>query len=142
MKSRMIYIIVLTGMALPIWLLSTGQAMAQFYDTRSSWFPGSNPSAISPWLEMQRASSSELDSYNQFVRPRLEMERLILAQRREMDRQMDRQKVMQKDIAQVRDFQLQQQRQDNQMQSFATPTGKGAVYDNYLHFYPPPRQRR
>ena len=138
MKNRILYTIVLTGVTLPIWSLSTGVGMAQFYDTRSSWFPRNNPSAVSPWLEMQRVSSSELDTYNQFVKPRVEMERLMMAQRREMDRQMDHQKTMQKDIAQVRSFQMQ--KQDYQMQSFATPTGKGAVYGNYLHFYPPPRR--
>ena len=138
MNKRLFYVIVLTGMSLPIWSLSTGKVTAQFYDSRSSWFPQNNPSAISPWLEMQRASSSELDSYNQYVKPRVELERQMMAQRREMDRQMDRQKTMQKEITQVRDF--RQLKQDNQMPSFASPTGKGAVYGNYLHFYLQPRR--
>jgi len=130
------------GTAISIWLLASGTASAQYGATRNSWFPQNNPSTLSPWLEIQRFSSSELDSYNQFVRPRLEMERLLTAQTREMNRQQDIQKMMQRDISQVRN---RQQRMDvpgsldtmnYSMPAMATPTGKAATYGNYLHFYP------
>ena len=87
---------------------------------------------------MQRLSTSELDSYNQYVRPRLEMERLMMAQSRELSRQQDVQKSMQREITQSRNF--QQPRLDNMNYSMptatATPTGKRATYGNYLHYYP------
>jgi hypothetical protein len=117
----------------------TPTASAQYGQSRSTWFPQHRPSALSPYLEMQRVTSSELDSYNLYVKPRLEMERLFMAQQREMARQKDYQKSMQKDITQVRSYQQRTDYQDYQMPSGATPTGKGVAYGNYLHYYP---QRR
>jgi len=115
------------------WNMTGGTASAQFGGTRSTWFPQNNPSAMSPWLELKRATTSELDSYHQYVRPRLEMEQLLQAQRREISRQQDRQQMMQKEISQVMNF---QQTQDYQLQIEVTATGKGATYGNYLNYYP------
>jgi hypothetical protein len=136
MRKKNIHVMVTTGLVLSAWIVSTGAVFAQFGGTRNSWFPQNNPSALSPWLEMQRVSTSELDSYNQYVRPRLELERVMMAQQRETNRQMDQQRMMQKELSQVRDY---QQRQDYRLMTGASPTGKGAGYGNYLHFYP---QRR
>jgi len=121
------------GTVISMGMLTSGTASAQFGGMRSTWFPQNNPSSLSPWLEMQRISSPDLDSYNQFVRPRLEMEQLLMAQRREMNRQQERQKMMQKDLSQALNF---QQNQDYQLQIEATATGKGTTYGNYLNFYP------
>ncbi len=134
MRKKIILSLALICVAAFALVVSSDRASAQFGETRNSWFPRNNPSALSPWLEMQRVSSSELDSYNQFVRPRLDMERYMTAQRREMNRQQDTQKTMQRDISGVRNY--QQQKLDYTMQSEASPTGKGATYGNYLHFYP------
>ena len=142
MKKRMISWIVVTGTVLAVGMYSTGTAFAQFGGTRNSWFPRSNQPPLSAWLELERATTTELDSYNQYVKPQLEMERLLTAQRRETNRRMDDQKTMQKEIAQLRNSQLRnlQQNQSYQLQTEATPTGKGAGYGNYLHYYPPRRR--
>jgi len=132
MKKRMIHWIVVTGMVLSVWVYSTGVVVAQLGGTRNSWFPRNNPPPLSAWLELNRATSTELDSYHQYVKPQLEMERLLMSQRREMNRQMDNQKTMQKEISQLRNF---RQSQSYQVQSEASPTGKGAGYGNYLHYY-------
>ena len=137
MRNKIISLSVCVGLVFAVCLLTTGSASAQYGATRSSWFPQSNPSTLSPWLEMQRLSTSELDTYNQYVRPRLEMERLMMAQSREMNRQQDIQKSMQKDIYQMRNSQPKMNNLDFQMPTAsASPTGKGATYDNYLHYYP------
>ena len=104
-------------------------AEAQVGGSRNSWFPRSNPSAFSPWLEMERVSTSELDTYNQYVRPRLEMERYLTAQHREMNLRTDQQKAIQNEI-------MRMQKQDYQVTGEASATGKGATYRNYMHYYP------
>ena len=132
MNKRIIHRAVATGLALSTWMLATGTVFAQFGATRNSWFPQNNPPPLSAWLELERVSSSQLDSYHQYVKPQLELERFLTAQRREMNRHMDNQKTMQKDISQMRHF---RQEQSYQMQSEASPTGKGSGYGNYLHYY-------
>ena len=138
MKKRIIREIVVTGLVLSTWMLSNGTLFAQFGGSRNSWFPRNNPPPLSAWLEMERATTSQLDSYHQYVKPQLEMERLLMAQRREANRQMDDQKTMQKEISQMRNSQMRnlQQNQSYQLQTEASPTGKGAGYGNYLHYYP------
>jgi len=131
MTTKTLSFIVCFGLAL---ILTTDMASAQFGGMRSSRFPQNNPYALSPWLEMERVSSSQLDSYNQYVRPRLEMERLLSAQLREMNSQMDRQKMMQKDISQLRNTR-QGTSMGYQFQTEASPTGIGGGYGNYLHYY-------
>jgi len=105
------------------------QSGRQFGTSRSNWFPQGNPSALSPWLEMERASTSELDTYNQYVRPRLEMERYLMARQREMNMQRDQQQTLQNEVTRM-------QIQNYQFYGEASPTGKGATFRNYLHFYP------
>jgi len=136
-KMRMIHWMVVAGLVVSVGMLSTGTVFAQLGATRNSWFPQNNPPPISAWLELERVSSSQLDSYNQYVRPQLAMERLLTAQRREMNRQMDQQKTMQKELSLVRDFRPPSP--SYQIQFEASPTGKGAGYGNYLHYY---QQRR
>ena len=133
--TRIISFCMMICVTFTVCLLTTGRVSAQYGATRSSWFPQNNPSTLSPWLEMQRVSTSELDSYNQYVKPRLEMERLIMAQQREMNRQQDIQKTMQREISQTRSFR-QSPPMNAPMPTQATPTGKGATYGNYLHYYP------
>ena len=131
-KKRMIDWIAVTGLVVSTGIFSTGSTFAQFGATRNSWFPRNNPPPLSAWLELERVSSSQLDSYNQYVKPQLELERLLMAQRREMNRQVDEQKTLQKELSQVRNLQPSQ---GYQLQSEASPTGKGAGYGNYLHYY-------
>lgn len=78
---------------------------------------------------MERVSTSELDTYNQYVRPRLEMERYLSAQHREMNLRTDQQKVIQNEVRRMQD-------QNYQVTGEASATGKGATYRNYLHYYP------
>jgi len=140
MKYGMIHGIVAAGLVLTFWMNSTGTAFAQFGGTRNSWFPRNNQPPLSAWLELERATTTELDAYNQFVKPQLEMERILTAQRREMNRRADDQKTMQKEISQMHNnLKNLQQNQSYQVQTEATPTGKGSGYSNYLHYYP---QRR
>ena len=137
MKKKTIHWIAVPGLVLSAWILSTGTVFAQLGATRNSWFPQNNQPPLSAWLELERVTTTPLDSYNQFVKPQLEMERFLTAQRREKNRQMDDQKMMQKEISQLRN--TTRQNQSYQIQSEASPTGKGASYGNYLHYYP---QRR
>ena len=139
MKKRIIHGIVVAVLVLTAWVLSPGVVLAQSGMMRNSWFPQNNPPALSAWLELERATSTQLDSYHQYVRPQLEMERLLMAQRREMNRQSEDQKTIQKEISQLRDI---RQTQNYQVQSEASPTGKGAGYGNYLHYYPQRRTMR
>ena len=104
-------------------------AEAQVGGSRNSWFPRNNPPTLSPWLEMERVSTSELDTYNQYVRPRLEMERYLMAQHREMNLRTDQQRAIQTEVQRM-------QNQDYKVTGEASATGKGATYRNYLHYYP------
>ena len=94
---------------------------------RSNWFPSSNPPALSPWLELERASTSQLDSFNQYVRPRLELEREIQAHQQQLNFQQETQGAIQRQMTEI---------QGIQMKSGATRTGKKASFQNYMHFYP------
>lgn len=105
---------------------ATGAIQAQ--DTRGTWFPQTNPAPLSPWLQMERRSTSELDTFNQFVRPRIEMENQLMAQRRELNRQKDRQSQLQDEVTQYRNA-------DYRITGEATATGKKASYRNYMHYY-------
>jgi hypothetical protein len=101
-------------------------------------FPSANPPALSPWLEMERNRSSVLDSYNQYVKPRLEIERLLSTQQMSINRQQNAQQTMQKELASRRRGNITGNGASTDIQylSRAIQTGKNATFRNYLHFYP------
>ena len=117
----------LVGCVACFFLAQTAFAQNFGQSARSNWFPNSNPSALSPWLELERASTSQLDSYNQYVRPRLEIEREIQAHQQQLNFQRETQRTIQRQVNEI---------QGIQMKSGATPTGKKASFQNFMHFYP------
>ena len=123
-------ILILTAACCVILLGAALTDMAQAQDTRGSWFPQTNPPALSPWTHMERRSTSELDSYHQYVKPRIDMENQLMAQHRETNRQRDLQKKMQNEIKTLRDS-------DYNISRSVGTTGKQASYRNYLHYYSP-----
>jgi len=97
----------------------------------STFFPYKNPPPLSPWLELERRTSSDLDSYHQFVRPRLEMQRTMETQQRQLLRQRENQQILEQ---QVHGMQMRQS-------ATSTQTGKGGVFRYYSHFFPEKRRR-
>ena len=107
-----------------------GNVFAQgYYDAASSsqLFPYRNPPPLSPWLELERASSSsELGSYHQYVKPRLEMQRMIETQQGILYRQRESQMKIQE---RVQGLELKQTGR-------AAPTGQQVRFRDYGNFYP------
>jgi len=119
--------VVLVGCTACFAMTQTTFAQNFMQSTRVNRFPSSNPSALSPWLELERASSTSLDSYNQYVRPRLEIEREIQLQQQQLNFQQEKQGAIQRQVTEI---------QGIQMKSGATRTGKNATFHNFMHFYP------
>lgn len=121
--------IVIMMIVLGIHAFQSNTSLAQIYDpsSQSQFFPYRNPPPLSPWLELERATtSSELGSYHQFVKPRLEMQRMIEAQQRLLYRQNQSQMQIQE---RVQGLELTQT-------EVARPTGRKVRYLDYGHFYP------
>lgn len=100
---------------LPFVLMAASQAMAQF--------PRYTPPAGSPIpneLNYFRRDVGVLDPYNAFIEPRRRIDRQFqqLAEQQQLDAQSNRQA-----ITRLR-------------QSEAAPTGTGATFMNYSHYYP------
>ncbi|MDR1491957.1 MAG: hypothetical protein LBT05_04460 [Planctomycetaceae bacterium] len=109
-----------------------------FAQQSNFWFPDSNPPALSPWLELQRNRSSSLDNYNQYVKPRLEIERMLSTQQMSLNRQQNNQKLMQNELVRRRRGNTAGVGSATEIQYLgeAAQTGKNATFRNYLHFYP------
>ena len=119
---------VLVGCVACFVLIQTTFAQNFMQPARSNWFPSSNPPALSPWLELERASTATgLDSYNQYVRPRLEIEREIQFQQRQLNFQRETQGAIQRQVTEIQGIQLR---------GGGTKTGKKASFQNFMHFYP------
>lgn len=105
---------------------SENTAMAQGYNFNRS-------PAISPWVSIGNRPTGMLDSYNQYVRPQLDVQRAFATQQA----QINRQNVAQQNMAQSM----------YQMQSAgATPLAgnrqQAASFRNYLHYYPQSLKRQ
>ena len=101
-------------------LCSVGETLAQ----QRRWSP--RP-AISPYFNYLR-SDAPIDNYNSFVRPRIELQRTL-------NQQADQIRRQQTGLGSLRDDVTRFQRE-----SGASPTGTGAGFMNYSHFYSRPRQ--
>jgi len=80
---------------------------------------------LSPWLDMFRDDPGPLPNYHQFVRPRQQLQRTLAYQNAALQTQGTEIRAMQQRAYQAG------QRPDGVM-----PTGTGAVFMNYSHFYP------
>ncbi|MDR1385924.1 MAG: hypothetical protein LBJ67_19035 [Planctomycetaceae bacterium] len=135
MMKKSAVIIIATLFAVMIEIVSTTESL--FAQQSSFLFPNANPPALSPWLEIQRSRSSVLDSYNQYVKPRLEIERMLSTQQMSINRQQNNQQRIQKELSRRKRGNITGgAATELQYLSEATPTGKNAMYRNYLHFYP------
>jgi len=79
---------------------------------------------LSPYLDLFRRQEGVLDNYNQFVRPKVNLQRTL----NEQDRQLRRQGQQ---IRAINSAWSQAQRTGTM-----APTGTGAAFFNYSHFYP------
>lgn len=126
-------------------LFVLGTAFFVFYETHSVYAQsyynfGSSP-AISPWLGLSNRPTGVLDSYNQYVRPRMEIQREFQVQQDQLNRQGMRQEIM---------YRESQQAQRAATQRPGTSTGprtsqgvpvvgrfkQAASFRNYSHYYP------
>lgn len=82
---------------------------------------------LSPYLDYFRTPEGPLDSYHQFVRPQIQLGQILRQQEADSDMQAQR--------IQRLDSQLDQARRTGTL----APTGVGAAYFNYSHFYPTKR---
>ena len=103
----------------------TGNASAQGYMNF-----GSSP-PLSPWLALGNRPTGSLDSYNQYVRPRLEIQNMMGAQQAQINRQGLQQQTFER-VA-------RQGVGGTGFQSGAQTTGRAmpaATFRNYSHYYP------
>lgn len=94
----------------------------------NSYLGGTTP-AINPWLSLSNKRTGVLDSYNQYVRPQLELQKAISTQQAQLNRQGAQQQMMYQ----------QSQQQQAAMQSGGAVTGRAkqaASFRNYSHYYP------
>ncbi len=87
-------------------------------------YPFSPGPTLSPYLEYFRTPLGPLDSYHEFVRPRVQLQQRL----RQQDAQLRRQ---------AQDLRVLDQRMvAPQRPSDASPTGTGATFFHHSHFYP------
>ena len=93
---------------------------------------GTNP-PISPWVALGNRPTGSLDSYNQYVRPRLEMQSMMGAQQTQLNRQGMQQQMM------MRSSQGVGSGMGMQQGGGAPTVGRfkpAATFRNYSHYYP------
>ncbi|MDR1960546.1 MAG: hypothetical protein LBQ54_16160 [Planctomycetaceae bacterium] len=96
---------------------------------QSTYFPYKNPPALSPWLELQRSTQgSNLDSYHQYVKPQMEIEKAMETQQRQLLRQKEAQLQMKQELKE-RGIQLK-------YSGTASQTGIQTRFREYGHYYP------
>ena len=99
---------------------------------------GSSPS-LSPWLGLTNRPTGSLDPYNQYVRPRLEIERAFQSQQS----QISRQGIVQQDMMRRQNLGVQPGAGIG-TQTGAPTVGRfkpAATFRNYSHYYPNMRGR-
>ena len=93
--------------------------------------------AVSPWLDLYRRDGV-IDPYNEFVRPRFQMQNYLLQQDRQMHREQVQRRQMQeqqeRQQAALEDLQRPQQTAAPQRQGFQSQTGIGAGFMQYGGF--------
>ena len=94
---------------------------------------GSSPS-LSPWLGLTNRPTGSLDSYNQYVRPRLEMQRALDYQQS----QINRQGMVQQDMMRRSNLGAQPGGRVGTQSGVQTIGGtkQAATFRNYSHYYP------
>ena len=109
-----------------VWaLVLCGLAPAQGYLRSQTPSRTYTPSpTLSPYLDYFRAPQGPLDSYHEYVRPKLNLQRTLNQQ----DRQL---RVQSREIGTLNNRWMEAQRN-----TAIAPTGTGAGFFNYSHFYP------
>ena len=103
----------------------TGNASAQGYMNFGATPP------LSPWLALGNRPMGSLDNYNQYVRPRLEIQNMMGAQQTQINRQGLQQQVFERAARNVS--------AGTGFQRGARTTGgsmPAATFRNYSHYYP------
>lgn len=115
-----------TALGFVVWaLIQCGSVHAQGYSRAQTPLRSYRPSpTLSPYLDYFRAPQGPLDSYHEYVRPKLNLQRTLNQQ----DRQL---RVQSREIGA-----LSTQWTDAQRNTTIAPTGTGAGFFNYSHFYP------
>ena len=86
---------------------------------------------LSPWLALGNRPTGSLDSYNQYVRPRLEIQNMMSNQQTQINRQGLRQQTLERAARNVSS--------GTGFQGGAATTGRSvpaATFRNYSHYYP------
>ncbi|MHB8901516.1 MAG: hypothetical protein ACYC6Y_22420 [Thermoguttaceae bacterium] len=106
-------------------VMASASADAQTYSQPGRRARAYNPTpTLSPYLDYFRAPMGPLDSYHEYVRPRLELQRTLTQQ----DQQL---RTQQREIRT-----LNSQWGEAQRTGTIAPTGVRAGFFNYSHFYP------
>ena len=118
--ARTAVLMLATAVAIPL-----GSAEAQDYSRPRGPSRSYNPSpTLSPYLDYFRAPTGPLDSYHEFVRPRMNLQKTLARQDRELRTQSRELRT------------LNSQWGEAQRTGTIAPTGTGAGFFNYSHFYP------
>lgn len=128
-------------------LLVLGIVFFVFHETSfvaAQSYYGSRP-AMSPWLGLSNRPTGVLDSYNQYVRPHMEIQKEFNAQQDQLNRQRLQQDSMSRQTQQLEQNQQQIQRTQKDMidgsqgvQGVRTVgrSKPAASFRNYSHYYP------
>ena len=105
----------LTGVVV---MLSSSQAHAQV-----GYMPYQDRPTLSPWLDLYRDDPGPVGPYLSNVRPQQRLLGTLSQQRMDLQRQGTAVSALQRQLAQPR-------------QTMAGPTGIGAMFMNYSHYFP------
>jgi hypothetical protein len=126
MKRRRTWLGLAILWAIVTWGSLSGDSLALAQGSSGGRYQSRSGPTITPYLDYFRQDNGQLTPYHNFVQPKFQL--------RENQQQVDgfmRQEMTRGANLQREVNQLQQLRQ-----STARPTGSGATYMNYSHFYP------
>lgn len=90
---------------------------------------------ISPWLELYRRDGiPDIPNYHQFVRPRQQMQRYLLQQNQQLQRQQLQLRQLERQQAAMQQTQSQMLA-PQQSPSYRAPTGTGSSYMTHRAFF-------
>jgi hypothetical protein len=108
--------------ALALVLLVSGTLFAQSAAAQYPYTP--NSQAFSPWMGLWQKNTGALDNYHTYVQPQMNLNQTLQTQNVALARQAAGLQVLNNAIMQP---------QENQ--SGMLPTGQGATFMNYSHYY-------
>ncbi|MFO0817920.1 MAG: hypothetical protein U1A77_08265 [Pirellulales bacterium] len=126
MQSRRAWIGLATLFAILTWESLCGNSLAHAQGASGGRYQSRSGPTITPYLDYFRRDNGQLTPYHNFVQPKFQLRENQQQVDSFMRQEMTRGATLQREVNQ-----LQQMRQ-----STARPTGSGATYMNYSHFYP------